>query len=370
MKTHHMPGFQRDARYARVLPSRRLDRLPPHARPRPQGQAHGRPHGRREEAPCRTSSSSRSTPTRTCCWSGRGPGARNGFVVIRNAKKKAGHEGEAQGPGRTEDKSKNPMKASKAGAGAAKPAAAKPPRSSSPTGGACPSSAIAPTATTSSTGAPSSRLRRALGLQARRDRSEAPRHHLFRRGERVLDLGCRPGSWLQYAATMVGPDGRAGRRSTATPLDKPIPGARILVGDVFTASIARSCCGALDGLRRRALGHGARHERRALARSGALGGAVRARARDRRADAGHGGHFVGKLFQGPDWQRLLKRARDRLRRGADHQAGELAQGVDRAVRVGLRRRSALSPPGYLSCLKARLTALASVAVGATSRYFL
>ena len=23
-----------------------------------------------------------------------------------------------------------------------------------------------------------------------------------------------------------------------------------------------------------------------------------------------GGHFVGKLFQGPDWQRLLKRARE------------------------------------------------------------
>jgi len=23
-----------------------------------------------------------------------------------------------------------------------------------------------------------------------------------------------------------------------------------------------------------------------------------------------GGHFVGKLFQGPDWQRLLKRCRD------------------------------------------------------------
>ena len=25
------------------------------------------------------------------------------------------------------------------------------------------------------------------------------RHHLLRAGDRVLDLGCRPGSWLQYA---------------------------------------------------------------------------------------------------------------------------------------------------------------------------
>ncbi len=31
---------------------------------------------------------------------------------------------------------------------------------------------------------------------------------LIRRGMRVLDLGCSPGSWLQYAATAVGPRGR------------------------------------------------------------------------------------------------------------------------------------------------------------------
>jgi len=33
------------------------------------------------------------------------------------------------------------------------------------------------------------------------------RHHLFRPGQKVLDLGCAPGSWLQYVARRVGPHG-------------------------------------------------------------------------------------------------------------------------------------------------------------------
>jgi 23S rRNA (uridine2552-2'-O)-methyltransferase len=37
------------------------------------------------------------------------------------------------------------------------------------------------------------------------------RYPLFRPGAAVLDLGCRPGSWLQYAARQVGPQRRAGR---------------------------------------------------------------------------------------------------------------------------------------------------------------
>jgi large subunit ribosomal protein L3 len=53
------------------------------------------------------------------------PGARNGFVVIRNAKKKAGVKVKFKGQGEAEVKSKNPMKASKAGAGAAKAKPAK-----------------------------------------------------------------------------------------------------------------------------------------------------------------------------------------------------------------------------------------------------
>ncbi len=53
------------------------------------------------------------------------PGARNGYVIIRNAKKKSGMKVKLKGQAEQQEKSKNPMKASKAGAGAAKPAKPK-----------------------------------------------------------------------------------------------------------------------------------------------------------------------------------------------------------------------------------------------------
>ena len=55
------------------------------------------------------------------------PGADNGFLIITNAKKKADMKVKLKGQGETQEKSKNPMKASKAGGTTAtkKPAAAK-----------------------------------------------------------------------------------------------------------------------------------------------------------------------------------------------------------------------------------------------------
>src|SRR5690349_12835344 len=56
---------------------------------------------------------------------------------------------------------------------------------------------------------------------------------LFPQGARVLDLGCAPGSWLQFAR------GRVGERGVLVGLDRgplrgPVAGARIVVGDVMT----------------------------------------------------------------------------------------------------------------------------------------
>ncbi len=132
--------------------------------------------------------------------------------------------------------------------------------------------------------------------------------HLLRRGGRVLDLGCRPGSWLQYAAGVVGPAG-ALVGIDRTPLDKPIAGARIVVGDVFAVSV--------DELRGELEGFDVVLSDMAPDTSGV-------RSLDQARSEGlferaleiaeltlvQGGHFVGKLFQGPDWPRLIKRARD------------------------------------------------------------
>ncbi len=52
--------------------------------------------------------------------------------------------------------------------------------------------------------------------------------------KRVLDLGCRPGSWLQYVAERVGRDGVVvGLDRTPLEIELP-PQARALVGDVMT----------------------------------------------------------------------------------------------------------------------------------------
>ena len=134
------------------------------------------------------------------------------------------------------------------------------------------------------------------------------RFGLFRPGQRVLDLGCRPGSWLQYAAqrtggTLVGLDRQ--------PLQVVIPGARLLVGDVFELDAA-TLRGELSGfdvvLSDMAPDTtGVRHLDQARSE------ALFERALDlAEALLGPGGHFVGKLFQGPDWNRLLGRLRARF----------------------------------------------------------
>ena len=59
------------------------------------------------------------------------------------------------------------------------------------------------------------------------------RHRLLRPGMRVLDLGCAPGSWLQYAAARVGESGTVvGVDLQAVSKALP-PQARALTGDVF-----------------------------------------------------------------------------------------------------------------------------------------
>jgi 23S rRNA (uridine2552-2'-O)-methyltransferase len=60
------------------------------------------------------------------------------------------------------------------------------------------------------------------------------RFRLLKSGQRVLDLGCRPGSWLQYAAEKVGPRGRVvGLDREPLELDLPAQ-VRVVVGDLLT----------------------------------------------------------------------------------------------------------------------------------------
>lgn len=59
------------------------------------------------------------------------------------------------------------------------------------------------------------------------------RHGLLKAGQRVLDLGCAPGSWLQAAAQIVGPTGRvAGIDLSPVTADVP-SNVRTIVADAF-----------------------------------------------------------------------------------------------------------------------------------------
>lgn len=130
---------------------------------------------------------------------------------------------------------------------------------------------------------------------------------LIQPGARICDLGCAPGSWLQYAAK------QAGRKAALVgidrvPVDLGLENARTLVGDVFAID-PQELLGELaafdvvlsdmapDTI-------GVRHVDQARSE------ALFERALDiASATLAPGGGFVGKLFQGPDFQKLVQRCR-------------------------------------------------------------
>lgn len=129
---------------------------------------------------------------------------------------------------------------------------------------------------------------------------------LFRPGDRVLDLGCAPGSWLQYARGRIGAGGAmVGIDRVAIP---GVPGARLMVGDVFTV-VPADLLGDLPGFDvvmsdMAPDTSGIRHLDQARSEAlfeRALELAV--------ATLAPGGRFVGKLFQGPDFKRLIEACR-------------------------------------------------------------
>ncbi|MBI5478428.1 MAG: RlmE family RNA methyltransferase [Deltaproteobacteria bacterium] len=162
------------------------------------------------------------------------------------------------------------------------------------------------------------------------------RHRLLGPRARVLDLGCRPGSWLEYCARLVGPGG-ALVGLDRTPLDRVIPGARIVVGDVLevTPEVLRGDLAAFDVVLSDMAPDTSGIRSLDQARSAALFG----RALDLAlALLASGGHFVGKLFQGPDWQRLLGRVRAEFdRMVVEKPAASRKASIEQYV-VGIGRR--------------------------------
>lgn len=136
--------------------------------------------------------------------------------------------------------------------------------------------------------------------------------HILRPGQRVLDLGCAPGSWLKYAAGLVGPAGRvtgvdrqavlirlpAQVHTVEADIQDPDPPKQALWEgpfDVVLSDMAPSTTGQRDVDAARSL---------ALCEA-----ALRTAARHLAAD----GHFVCKIFQGPGFDSFTGEVRSIFR---------------------------------------------------------
>ncbi|OGT65946.1 MAG: 23S rRNA methyltransferase [Gammaproteobacteria bacterium RIFCSPLOWO2_02_47_7] len=69
--------------------------------------------------------------------------------------------------------------------------------------------------------------------------------HLFRKGQTVIDLGAAPGSWSQYVARQVGPQGKV-IAIDILPLDS-IDNVLFIKGDFTEQAIYKQCLYSLDG---------------------------------------------------------------------------------------------------------------------------
>ncbi|MBL8963248.1 MAG: RlmE family RNA methyltransferase [Phycisphaeraceae bacterium] len=144
------------------------------------------------------------------------------------------------------------------------------------------------------------------------------RKGLIRPGDRVLDLGCAPGSWVQVAADLVGPRGAVvgiDLLGCSPLLAESVGGnVRCLVGDVFTvdpSDLLRAGPGGAAGfdvvlsdMAPNTSGHGddllsARLCRRVLEVLPAL--------------LRPGGHLAMKIFEGAEYPALVEQARGLFR---------------------------------------------------------
>jgi len=167
------------------------------------------------------------------------------------------------------------------------------------------------------------------------------RHRILRRGSRVLDLGCRPGSWLEFCSRIVGPEGVL-VGIDRLPLDRAIPRARIITADVLEVTLEelRGDLAAFDvvlsdmapdttGIRSADQARSAMLFERALEIALSL--------------LAPGGHFVGKLFQGPDTQRLVGRVRASFERAVLEKPKASRSSSTEQYVVGLGRRVESTP---------------------------
>jgi len=130
------------------------------------------------------------------------------------------------------------------------------------------------------------------------------KHKLIKKGARVLDLGCYPGSWLIYAARLTGPDGSVIGIDLKTVTAKLPPHARIYTGDIleFDDSLSKAIGDGFDVVLSDMAPATTGNKNVDAARSFNLCEAALGIAASRLVT---GGSFACKIFQGPDFNNFI-----------------------------------------------------------------
>ena len=141
------------------------------------------------------------------------------------------------------------------------------------------------------------------------------KYRLFKEGQRVLDLGCSPGSWLQYIGSRVGPRGLVLGVDLALPAIELAPPLYFMVGEVGSldfgalAAISPFFDAVVSDLAPKTTGMRAVDQQRSLELAFQAWELAQKLLRP-------GGHFLVKVFEGPDTPALvaaLKKACSHIR---------------------------------------------------------
>ena len=163
------------------------------------------------------------------------------------------------------------------------------------------------------------------------------RHRLLRPGQRVLDLGCWPGSWLQLAAREVGASGRVVGVDLAAVAPLEIANVVALQGDFTEAPVrarlidllgGRPCDVLLSDMAPKLSGVRARDRALEEALLEAVEGALPQLLRP-------GGHLLVKLLEGPEAQEIALRLRGRFERAQSTRPRATRKGSSERYLLGL-----------------------------------
>jgi 23S rRNA (uridine2552-2'-O)-methyltransferase len=141
------------------------------------------------------------------------------------------------------------------------------------------------------------------------------KYHLFKKGQRVLDLGCSPGSWLQYIASRTGPGGLVVGVDATPPAIEVVPPLYFVQGEVTSLDLGTVVALSpvfdvvVSDLAPKTTGLRQIDQQRSLELAFQAWEWARQLLRE-------GGHFLVKVFEGPDTPALtaiLKRNFSRCR---------------------------------------------------------